>query len=176
MTRANHLRQKQGPTECPADPAEIVRLDAALLAVTHFFGSREVRGVIERSGVPPSYRNHFIALRAIRDLPQPVSTKDVQGEIGLSHPATCRVIDRCVAEGLVDRQLSKLDRRQTVLMLTSVGQAAARAVEAARQDVVATLVEDWDDAERRELLDWLERLNPALARFRLHYAGLKASD
>ena len=176
MRRANNLRRDQDAASGAASLGEIVRMDAALLAITHFFGSREVRGTVERSGVPPSHRNHFIALRAIRDLPQPVSIKDVQGEIGLSHPATCRAIDRCVAEGLVDRRPSEQDRRHMMLVLTGAGEAAARSVEAARQDIVATLIEGWDDDERQALLGWLERLTPELVLFRARHAGLKASD
>ncbi|HUD90645.1 MarR family winged helix-turn-helix transcriptional regulator [Sphingobium sp.] len=176
MRRANNLQRDQDAVPSAASPAEIVRMDAALLAITHFFGSREVRGAVEQSGVPPSHRNHFIALRAIRDLPQPVSIKDVQGEIGLSHPATCRAIDRCVVEGLVDRRPSEQDRRHMILVLTEMGEAAAQSVEAARQDIVATLIEGWNDGERRALLDWLERLTPELALFRARRTGLKTSD
>jgi len=149
-----------------ADRSELERIDAGLLAVAHFFASREVRELVQGAGLPAETRALFPALRAVRDLAPPVSTKDVQQEIGLSHPATCRVIDRCVAQGFVARAVSTIDRRHTVLALTPAGQEAAGQVEAARRAVVARLVEEWSDADRVALMRCLQRLEPELARVR----------
>lgn len=166
MSGAGVLSPDWAGTDRPAEPGQVERIDAALLGIAHFFTSREVHALVQSAGVPPAYRALFPALRAVRDLAAPVSTKDVQGALGLSHPATCRVIDRCVAQGLVDRQVSAVDRRHTVLQLTPAGRAAAQAVEGARQDVVAMLVDGWSAPDRAALLEWLERLEPELGRIR----------
>jgi len=171
MSKASLVLGRRPAAAGADERAALVRLDAALLAINHFYGSREVRSHIERSGVEPRHRNLFAALRAIRDLPQPVSIKAVQGEIGLSHPATCRVIDRCVAAGLVDRRPADHDRRHMALDLTEAGEAVIRSVETARQDVIASLVAGWNAGERSRLLALLEQLEPELAALRARLAG-----
>jgi len=146
-------------------PTRVERLDAALLAIAHFFESREVHALVQASGAPEN-RSLFRALRAVRDLPAPVSISDVQAVVALSHPATCRLIDRCVAEGLVDRRQSASDRRHARLTLTEAGRNSAHAMEVARRTVVASLFEDWAAKDVDALLDQLERLGPDLARVR----------
>jgi DNA-binding MarR family transcriptional regulator len=166
---ANGRPRSSSPSK---EPAQIERLDAALLAIAHFFESREVHALVQASGAPEN-RSLFRALRAVRDLPAPVSISDVQREVALSHPATCRLIDRCVAEGLIDRRQSASDRRHARLTLTEAGLDSARAMEQARQTVVAALFENWPSQDKSDLLTLLQRLGLDLARVRRRGADPK---
>jgi len=143
------------------------RLDAALLAIAHFYSSaRAFTAHMNARALSEVKRALFRALRIIRDTPAPVSISDVQQALGLSHPATSRLIERCVVEGFVDRSESKVDRRHMVLTLTREGLKAAREVEQARREVVAALVAEWPEGDVDALVRDLEKLGAEFERLR----------
>ena len=162
------LSRRPAPRRADVFELLVGRLDTALLGVAYFYShANQVFGeyMISR-GIPENYRTLFRALRAVRDTPPPVSIRKVQLELGLSHSATSRLIDRCVADGLVDRADSVFDRRHATLGLTPAGRHAVSEVETARQEVVAALVAGWPLDELDALTTELERLGVDFARLR----------
>lgn len=71
--------------------------------------------------------------------------------LSVTHSGAVRLINGLEAEGLVERKPSAQDRRAVVLRLTSEGEARAKAVLAAREDVTTQIVENLS-AEQRETL------------------------
>jgi DNA-binding MarR family transcriptional regulator len=82
--------------------------------------------------------------------------------LGISQPATVRVVDRLAAHGLLERRPGR-DRRTLALHLTAVGEEAASAVLAERGASLGSLLAVLDPAERAALEPLLERLVAALA-------------
>jgi DNA-binding MarR family transcriptional regulator len=149
------------------EPAALVEsLDAALLAVSHFYSGPTFGRYMARYGLTEAQTSLFRAIRFVRDAPPPVSIKEVQAVVSLSHPATSRLINRCVAAGFIDRVESKVDRRHATLTITPTGRQAARKVEEARREVVGALVAEWPQAALDDLLSSLQRLGPEFRRLR----------
>ncbi len=78
--------------------------------------------------------------------------------VGLSHPGAVRLVDRLVADGLMQRQPSPQDRRAVQLQLTPAGRDRAMAVQAARTAPLRQLVAMLDPAEARMLAGAVARL------------------
>ena len=77
--------------------------------------------------------------------------------VKLSQPATVRLVDRLVADGLVARGPGR-DARSVGLTLTRAGERIVAAVRAARERVLEELLAPLDAAERATLGALLERL------------------
>lgn len=71
--------------------------------------------------------------------------------LGLSSSATVRLVDGLVAADLVRRDPGEADARQSTLQLTRRGRSAAKRIVAARQDVLARVLEPVT-GQRRALL------------------------
>lgn len=81
--------------------------------------------------------------------------------LGLSHPGTVRLVDRLVADGLVERRAGK-DRRAVALHLTSKGAALREDLLAGRLRAVRPFVEPLDDPDQAALRDTLRAMLKAL--------------
>lgn len=90
------------------------------------------------------------------------SVADLTGVVGLSQPATVRLVDRLVAQGLVRRDPGP-DRRTVALVLTEVGSRAADAVLAARAAALAPLLRGLSGQEQATLEHLLGRVTAGLA-------------
>jgi MarR family transcriptional regulator, negative regulator of the multidrug operon emrRAB len=103
----------------------------------------EVTG-LSRSGVA--------ALVALVNFASELPQSELQAALGLSQPATTRVVDRLVEEGLVARTRNiDGDGRELRLAPTRAGRAVAKRVGAARMGAMTDLVESLP-AERRASL------------------------
>lgn len=80
---------------------------------------------------------------------QPLSVSEIAAIVAVAQPTVTRVADGLVRAGLVERG-PKLGRR-VCLALTAEGGNRARALAAARGHVLAELLADLDDRDRREL-------------------------
>lgn len=69
----------------------------------------------------------------------------------LSHPGAVRLVDRLVAEGVVERRPSATDRRAVALYLTEAGRANCDAVLAVRQEHIARALETLSPIELETL-------------------------
>ena len=76
--------------------------------------------------------------------------------IGLSHPATVRVVDRLVEHGLVRRRPA-VSGPAVALRATAAGKRQARRILEIRQRVIAESVPDLSPAESDVLMEILER-------------------
>ncbi|MEM6583547.1 MAG: MarR family winged helix-turn-helix transcriptional regulator [Pseudomonadota bacterium] len=73
--------------------------------------------------------------------------------LGLSHPGTVRLVDRLVADGLVERRRGR-DRREIALYTTKKGQAVREEILAGRLTTIRPLLEHLTNQEQ----DILDRL------------------
>ncbi len=90
------------------------------------------------------------------------SVEGLRRVLGVSQPAAVRVVDRLVAERLVERRAGR-DRRTLALHLTADGERAASDLLARRNQSLRSLLESLEPAERAALEPLLERLVAALA-------------
>lgn len=68
--------------------------------------------------------------------------------LGLSHPGTVRLVDRLVADGLVERRKGP-DKRTIALFLTEQGQARREELLAERLAVIKPFLNPLDDEEQK---------------------------
>ncbi|MGI8904652.1 MAG: MarR family winged helix-turn-helix transcriptional regulator [Solirubrobacteraceae bacterium] len=90
------------------------------------------------------------------------SVGDLAGVVGRSQPATVRLVDRLVGQGLLCREAG-VDRRTVALVLTDAGSRAANAVLAARTAALAPLLAELSLSERAALERLLGRIAAGLA-------------
>lgn len=90
------------------------------------------------------------------------SVGDLAGVVGRSQPATVRLVDRLVEQGLLCREAGG-DRRTLALMLTDAGSRAADAVLTARAAALAPLLAGLSPHERTTLERLLGRVAAGLA-------------
>ena len=74
------------------------------------------------------------------------------GLLDVQPSATCRMVDRLVGAGLIDRQTHPTSRRDLLAALTTRGRQVVRQVTAHRRAEIARIVEAMPAAERRGLV------------------------
>lgn len=90
------------------------------------------------------------------------SVGDLGGVVGLSQPATVRLVDRLVGKGLLRREVGR-DRRTLSLVLTDEGARTADAVLLARAEALAPLLAGLSPRERDTLEGLLGQVAAGLA-------------
>jgi MarR family transcriptional repressor of emrRAB len=90
------------------------------------------------------------------------SVESLRRVLGISQPATVRIVNRLVADGLIERRPGP-DKRTVALVPTAAGRAAAERVLAARTAALQDFLAPLDAGERAQLLPLLERLAGSLA-------------
>lgn len=108
----------------------------------------------------------FAALAEVARAPQ-IDQRTLARSIGYDTSTIGGVIDRLEARGLVQRNVSKADRRVRRLTLTEAGQALLHAVMAPMQRAQARMLEPLRPAERTQFMRMLRQLvdaNNALSR------------
>lgn len=90
------------------------------------------------------------------------SVGDLAGVVGLSQPATVRLVDRLVAQDLLRREAGR-DRRTVALVLTEAGSRVADAVLVARAEVLTPLLAELSPRERTTLERLLGKVAAGLA-------------
>lgn len=89
------------------------------------------------------------AITAIGILPG-LSVGELAGILGLTHPGTVRLVDRLVAEDLVEKTPAADDARALALKLTPLGKQRRRDILAQRGRRLQELLEVLNGAERRQ--------------------------
>ncbi|MGI8441063.1 MAG: MarR family winged helix-turn-helix transcriptional regulator [Thermoleophilaceae bacterium] len=132
---------------------------ANLLGVTALAATDRLRTAVEgelsHGGSSPAVLVHLQAYPG-------ESVEAVRRVLGISQPATVRVVDRLAAEGLVERRPGP-DRRSLALHLTAVGERAASAALGRRTRSLRALLDALAPAEQAALVPLLERLVASLA-------------
>jgi DNA-binding MarR family transcriptional regulator len=128
---------------------------AQLLGVTALAAADRLRDALAHGGSAPAALVHLQAYPG-------ESVEGLRRVLGISQPATVRVVDRLAGDGLLERRAGR-DRRTLALHLTTAGEEAASAVLADRADSLGSMVAALDPADREALVPLLERLVASLA-------------
>ena len=88
--------------------------------------------------------------------------------LGLTHTGTVRLVDRLVADGLIERRTAERDRRGVALHLTRAGAKARRRILSEREAVMWPLVSRLKKSERATLAAVLEKLLQAVGQDDAH--------
>lgn len=125
----------------------------------------ELRTAVERSsghsGETPS------AIVAVGHQPG-LSNDGLSRLLGLTHTGTVRLIDRLVADGLVERRQAAHDKRGVALHLTTAGEALRREILRARAAAIIPVLARLDASERETLADLLSKLLQTVSRDDTH--------
>lgn len=141
------------------------RRTANLLGATVLGLFDELKSVVEhrsgRAGESPA------ALVVLGHQPG-LSNEALSRLLGLTHTGSVRLIDRLVADGLVERRPSATDRRGVALHLTPAGKTAREEIIAERERLMTALIAPLSIAEQRQLTDLLAKLLQGVARDDTH--------
>jgi DNA-binding MarR family transcriptional regulator len=88
----------------------------------------------------------------------PLAMHEVASLHGITRSSTTEVIDRLVAQGLVERRYDSLDRRSVAVALTARAEALDAQVQQAQEASLAVLTEVYDDEELATLVELLEKM------------------
>lgn len=88
--------------------------------------------------------------------------------LGLTHTGTVRLVDRLVADGMVERRTARQDKRAVALYLTDAGEAARRDILEERAERMLSLVSRLAAGEQETLAVLLGKLLQAVSRDDLH--------
>ncbi|WOE75267.1 MarR family winged helix-turn-helix transcriptional regulator [Alterisphingorhabdus coralli] len=96
------------------------------------------------------------ALTAIGAAPG-LTISDLQPVLRLSQPGTVRLVDRLVADGLVEKRKGE-DARQVLLYLTAKGKRLRRSLLDLRHQAIVQLTQGLDVAQRETLIGLLDQM------------------
>ena len=88
--------------------------------------------------------------------------------LGLTHTGTVRLIDRLVADGLVERRTAAHDKRGVALHLTATGKTVRRQILADREAALVPLVSRLSAREQKTLAALLGKLLTGVSRDDTH--------
>ena len=83
---------------------------------------------------------------------------DLARSIGHAPGALTRILDQLQHKGLVERQPHESDRRALRIALTPQGMLVQRRLHATRMKVMSRLLAGLQDAEREQLMDFMQRM------------------
>ena len=106
------------------------------------------------------------AVVALSELLSGRSVDDLRRAVGLTHSGGVRVVDRLVADGLVERRRGA-DRRSVAIALTPRGRRLAGRVRDARRSALHDVLAVLDDGEQAQLKVILDKLIGAVVAHRL---------
>ncbi len=142
----------QATTSSPPTTADRA-LAAALYAVVQ--GSRRVvRDPVDRVTMTMLADVHRL---------QPIRPSDLAEELRLDLSTVSRHVTALVDRGLLDRVSDPTDARAQQILLTPEGEAVFAEVVANRAAILGAAVRGWSAADRRRLVEGLERLAEDLA-------------
>ena len=87
-----------------------------------------------------------------------LSAKEISTRVGVSQATMTSVIDRMVAKGLVTREKSEVDRRQTMIQLAEAGRRVADTAPDPLQDIYVKRFNGLTDWEQSMIVSALERV------------------
>jgi DNA-binding MarR family transcriptional regulator len=134
------------------------RLENTLAALVVAINDKLLEGLANSSDLGPS---DTAALVVLSRVPQRIEA--VSRQLGLSHSATVRLVDRLDAAGLARRRPGR-DARSVSVALTARGVRSARRLLAEREHILSVALADLTVTERAALAGVVERLLVRLAR------------
>jgi DNA-binding MarR family transcriptional regulator len=136
---------------------ESQRLPNTFAALSVAINDRLIGGLVDRFDLTPSDASALIILARV-----PQRIEDVSRQLGLTHSATVRVIDRLESGGLATRAPGR-DKRSLSVRLTGAGKRLARSILLERERIVANILAELSASERKLLAGIVERLLEQLA-------------
>ena len=132
------------------------RLDESLIALRRILRATELfeRDLATSAGLTPAQ----LRVLQIVDERESVTPKGLARQMGVSQATVTSLVDKLVARGLVERQPSSIDRRQTNVVITASGQARLKVAPDALQQRYVRAFEDLADWEQAQLVSSLERV------------------
>ena len=132
------------------------RTDKSLIALRRILRATELFGreLAKDSGLTPV---QFRVLQVVAETGA-TTPKDVSKRMGVSQPTITSLIDKLVAQGMVLRQKSQTDGRQTDILITKRGQETIEKAPDPLQQRYVRKFEALEDWEQAQLLSSLERV------------------
>jgi DNA-binding MarR family transcriptional regulator len=91
-----------------------------------------------------------------------ISIYELSSGIGLSHPGTVRLVDRMVADDLVERARSETDGRAVALFLTLAGKTREQSILSSRRTVLSSALSSLSSEEHESLAQIAAKLVTAI--------------
>lgn len=127
--------------------------------------SRQMRRQLgERYAYVGLSESRAAVLQALAHNPCNVTQADLANDLSLSESNLCSLVERMRTEGLLDRKRSSLDRRKTVLTLTSSGRASCLMIEQIHSEFTSALLLDLPQSMQDLLSQTFSELNRCLSR------------
>ena len=137
-------------------PTRPDRLDDSLIALRRILRATEMyeRDLASADGLTPAQ----LRVLQIVDGRESVTPKALATQMGVSQATVTTLVDKLVARGLVERQPSRIDRRQTNVVITQAGHARMEVAPDALQQRYVRAFEGLADWEQAQLVSSLERV------------------
>lgn len=155
---AEMARQRASASLPPPDEGEtaVDRTDESLIALRRILRATELYGreLAQKAGLTAvQIRVLQIVGETGRATPKAIATR-----MGVSQATMTALIDRLAAKGMVERQRSETDRRQTNVLITEAGRAAVERAPDPLQQRYVKRFEAMDDWEQALVVSVLERV------------------
>lgn len=133
------------------------RVDESLIALRRILRSTELyaRDLAQAAGLTPA---QLRVLQIVSGKGGSATPTALASQMGVSQATVTALVDKLVARGLVARMRSTTDRRQTNVVITPDGQAAAEDAPDALQQKFVKAFEALEDWEQAQLVASLERV------------------
>jgi len=118
----------------------------------------------EHWAVEAGFRPPCMGVLAVVEQLQPVSQRQISDHLGLDASDVVGVLDILEAASMVERRRDPRDRRRHAVVLTQLGEKAARHFADLRVRATERALADLDHEERRMLVELLDRANARWAR------------
>ncbi len=141
----------------PMSGSDFDRTDASLVALRRILRATELysRDLAHAAGLTPAQLRvlQITVMKGGSTTPKALAT-----QMGVSQATVTALVDRLVTRGMVARERSETDRRQTNVVISERGQAAVEEAPDALQQRYVRAFEQLKDWEQAQLLASLERV------------------
>ncbi len=156
------------------------RTDISLIALRRILRATELYGK-ELANAAKLTAAQFRALQIVGEIGH-ATPSDIAARMGVSQATITALVDKLVARGLVTRERSERDRRQTNVTITAEGQATVDEAPDALQQRYVRKFEALEDWEQAQIIASLERVaamldaedidaSPVLTTGDIHHGG-----
>jgi DNA-binding MarR family transcriptional regulator len=144
--------------------AAVGEIDAALYSLLRALKQTHLRDYLQAQAGVELDQAGLAALYALHTAEASLRLTELAELLRIDAPAVTRKAQQLERAGLVSRTRDELDARATRLQLTPEGNQMINNFLAARRAWIATLLDDWTDAEQAEFASLLRRFNDDVQR------------
>jgi len=156
VENTSFLCNGDGRSAKPQGVMELDRTDISLVAIRRILRATEIYGrrLAAASGLTPV---QFRVMQIVGETGQS-TPKAISQRMGVSQATMTALIDKLVRKGLVERQRSETDRRQTNILMTAKGRDTVREAPDPLQQQYVRQFEKLEDWEQAMIVAALERV------------------